>query len=135
MPRSTDRDHALPHAAPRPRPVRTLVLDGSPLSIAEVEAVAHGRMGVVVGDEGRRLLERGRHALERALAGGRAIYGVNTGFGSLARVRLEGRDLEAMQANLVRSHASGVGPPLPREIVRAMMLVLAASLTRGHSGV
>ncbi|MEY3024933.1 MAG: hypothetical protein RJA16_1759, partial [Planctomycetota bacterium] len=92
-------------------------------------------MGVVLGDEGRRLLEHGRHALERALAGGRAIYGVNTGFGSLARVRLEGRDLEAMQANLVRSHASGVGPPLPREVVRAMMLVLAASLTRGHSGV
>ncbi|MGA1043682.1 MAG: histidine ammonia-lyase [Phycisphaerales bacterium] len=135
MPRSTDRDHALPHAAPCPRPVPTLVLDGRPLSSAEVEAGAHGRTGVVLGDEGRRLLERGRHALERALAGGRAIYGVNTGFGSLARVRLEGRDLEAMQANLVRSHASGVGPPLPREIVRAMMLVLAASLTRGHSGV
>ena len=112
-----------------------MVLDGSPLSIEAVEAVALRRAGAELADEGRRRIATGRTALERALADGRAIYGVNTGFGSLARVRLQGPDLEAMQANLVRSHASGVGPPLPRSLVRAMMLVLAGSLSRGHSGV
>lgn len=135
MPRSTDPDVAVP---PKPQSAAAgsaIVLDGGPLSIEAVEAVACRRATAVLGAEGRRRIDAGRAALERALADGRAIYGVNTGFGSLARVRLEGEHLEAMQANLVRSHASGVGPPLPREVVRAMMLVLAASLSRGHSGV
>lgn len=66
---------------------------------------------------------------------GGAIYGVNTGFGSFSRKRISGADLEAMQRNLIRSHAAGVGPPLPDDVVRATMLLLAASLCRGNSGV
>jgi histidine ammonia-lyase len=135
VPRSTASDDARPPGSPPATSRAVLVLDGGPLSIEDVEAVAVGRSAAVLGSEGRHRLATGRAGLERALAGGRAIYGVNTGFGSLARVRLEGEHLAAMQANLVRSHASGVGPPLPRGVVRAMMLVLAASLTRGHSGV
>ncbi|MGA1401245.1 MAG: aromatic amino acid lyase, partial [Phycisphaerales bacterium] len=135
VPRSTASDDARPPGSPPATSRAVLVLDGGPLSIEDVEAVAVGRSAAVLGSEGRHRLATGRAGLERALSGGRAIYGVNTGFGSLARVRLEGEHLAAMQSNLVRSHASGVGPPLPREIVRAMMLVLAASLTRGHSGV
>ena len=134
VPRSNS-GHDAEYVSAFPTTAPTVSLDGTPLSIEAIEAVALRRARVELADEGRRRLAGGRAALERALADGRAIYGVNTGFGSLARVRLEGSDLEAMQANLVRSHASGVGPPLPRELVRGMMLVLAASLSRGHSGV
>lgn len=75
-----------------------------------------------------------RGALQRRLAGGEALYGINTGFGSFSRERIGDSQLREIQLNLVRSHAAGVGDPLRDDVVRAMMLVLAASLARGHSG-
>src|SRR5690606_3491532 len=77
----------------------------------------------------------GRAALERSLDDGQPHYGVNTGFGSLANQRIGRDDLATLQRNLIRSHAAGVGEPLPEDAVRAMMVVLAASLARGRSGV
>lgn len=76
-----------------------------------------------------------RKLLEAALDDGEAHYGINTGFGSFARQRISSGDLESLQRNLIRSHAAGVGEPLAREIVRAMMLCLVGSLSRGLSGV
>ncbi len=112
-----------------------LVLTGAPLSIAEVEAVARLHLPVTLGDGARRRIEASRAALEAAMASGRTLYGVNTGFGSLAKKRIGDGDLSEVQHNLIRSHAAGVGEPLPAETVRAMMLLLAASLSRGRSGV
>ena len=63
------------------------------------------------------------------------MYGVNTGFGSFAEVRIDADALDALQINLLRSHAAGVGPPLPVATVRAMMLLRANVLARGHSGI
>ncbi len=80
-------------------------------------------------------MKRSRAVVERALKDGEPHYGINTGFGSLAKQRIGERDLATLQRNLVRSHASGAGEPLAEEIVRAMMLCLAASLCRGLSGV
>jgi histidine ammonia-lyase len=68
-------------------------------------------------------------------AEGKKVYGVTTGFGHLSSVRIPQTQLVELQHNLLRSHASGVGEPLTEEIVRAMMLLLAASLARGNSGV
>lgn len=76
-----------------------------------------------------------RAGLERMLDDGGAHYGINTGFGSLSNKRIDRRDLATLQRNLIRSHAAGVGAPLPVEVVRGMMVVLAASLARGRSGV
>jgi histidine ammonia-lyase len=112
-----------------------LILTGSSLGLAEVEQVARQRATVLLGAEGRERLERSRAALDAALAGGDALYGVNTGFGSLASVRISDQDLRDVQRNLILSHAAGVGAPLPSDVVRAMLLLLAASLTRGLSGV
>jgi histidine ammonia-lyase len=112
-----------------------LVLDGQPLTIAEVEQVARGGRTVALGANGRSRMEAARAVVERAAAGRDAVYGVNTGFGSLSRVRLEPGELGDLQANLIRSHAAGVGDPLPDDAVRAMMLLVTASLSRGHSGV
>ena len=74
-------------------------------------------------------------SVERILARGEAVYGINTGFGKLAAVRIESADLETLQRNIVLSHAAGVGAPMPVPIARLMMALKLASLARGASGV
>ncbi|MBL8651282.1 MAG: histidine ammonia-lyase [Sphingopyxis sp.] len=74
-------------------------------------------------------------AVERILARGEAVYGINTGFGKLATVRIEAGDLETLQRNIVLSHAAGVGAPMPERIARLMMALKLTSLARGASGV
>lgn len=76
-----------------------------------------------------------RAAIEARCDSGQAHYGINTGFGSLSRVRIPLGDLRTLQRNIIRSHAAGVGAPLPEDVVRACMLLLCASLSRGLSGV
>lgn len=112
-----------------------LELGGEALTLGDVERVARGGARVQLTSAGRERLARSRAALEGAMAGEEALYGVNTGFGSLARVRIGGDDLREVQRNLILSHAAGVGEPLPIDVVRAMILLSAASLTRGLSGV
>jgi histidine ammonia-lyase len=112
-----------------------VLLDGRPLSIAEVVDVARSGRGAALAPSARAAMQASRAALERRTAGGEALYGINTGFGSLSRVRIPAGDLAALQVNLIRSHAAGVGDPLDAEVVRAMMLVLAASLARGRSAI
>jgi histidine ammonia-lyase len=112
-----------------------VALSGERLGVADVERVARSGARVVLAAAGRQRLGASRSALEAALASGEALYGINTGFGSLARVRIGDEDLREVQRNLILSHAAGVGALLPDEAVRAMLLLLAASLTRGLSGV
>lgn len=113
----------------------TLVLDGAPLSIADVDDVARRHRPVALAEGARNAIARSRRVVESHLADGQAHYGINTGFGSLSRTRISPNDLATLQRNLVRSHAAGMGPCLPRDVVRGMMVVLSASLTRGLSGV
>ncbi len=80
-------------------------------------------------------LRSARTKLLEAIADGAAHYGINTGFGSLARQRVSDEQLRDLQLNLIRSHSAGVGEPLPDPVVRGMMLVLAGSLCRGVSGI
>ncbi|MFI4916531.1 MAG: histidine ammonia-lyase [Phycisphaerales bacterium JB060] len=112
-----------------------LLLDASALSIDDVVAVARRKRPVAVDPAVNQRLESMRSKLEALTTDGNAYYGINTGFGSLARTRINSEKLRELQANLIRSHAAGVGEPLAEETVRAMMLLLAASLARGHSGV
>jgi histidine ammonia-lyase len=80
-------------------------------------------------------VDRSRQAVESILAQDRVIYGVNTGFGHLACVRISHDELCKLQENLIMSHASGTGAPFPDEVVRAMILLRANSLAKGMSGV
>ena len=80
-------------------------------------------------------LVRGRETVDAMVAEGAVVYGVTTGFGDLSSVRIDAADAAQLQLNLVRSHAIGVGEPLPAEVVRGMLLLLANSLSKGHSGV
>lgn len=106
-----------------------------PLTPEDVESVARGARPVVLDPPGRARLEQTRRALQERIAAGEPMYGINTGFGSLSGVRIDADGLREMQRNLVRSHAAGVGERLPQEVVRGTMLLLAASLSRGVSGV
>ncbi len=108
---------------------------GTPLTVEQVRAVARDGARVELGREARGAISASREALEGAMRGGAAIYGVNTGFGSLSRQRIPADRIREMQRNLIRSHASGVGGALPEDVVRGMMVILAASLARGRSGV
>ena len=106
-----------------------------PLTLARLEAVARGAAPRRLDRAARERIRAARAVVEEAVERGEAVYGVTTGIGDLAGVRIAPADAERLQLNLLRSHAVGSGEPLPEEVVRAMMLLLAASLGRGHSGV
>jgi histidine ammonia-lyase len=107
---------------------------GGALSIGDVVAVARGEP-VELPSEARMAMERSRAVVERAVASGETVYGVNTGLGALANVRLEPEEIRALQHDLLRSHAVGVGDPLAAWEVRAMLLLRAHVLALGNSGV
>ncbi|NIR39692.1 MAG: aromatic amino acid lyase, partial [Actinobacteria bacterium] len=96
---------------------------------------AHRAATVSLGAEVATRMEGSRRVVERALEGDEVVYGVTTGFGALASTRVDPGLSADMQAALVRSHAAGVGDPLPAEMVRAMLLLRARTLAQGHSGV
>jgi histidine ammonia-lyase len=83
----------------------------------------------------RPIIAESAAAVRRILAHGEPVYGINTGFGKLASVRIEACDLAALQRNIVLSHAAGVGEPMPVSVARLMMALKLASLARGASGV
>jgi histidine ammonia-lyase len=92
-------------------------------------------MRITVDANARAALLASRRYVEGAIASGRTMYGVNTGFGKLANVRIAPDQLDQLQANLIRSHAAGVGAPLAAPVVRAIMLLRANVLLRPTSGV
>src|SRR5256884_8629358 len=115
-----------------PAPV---TLDGRSPSLQDGVAVARHGPPVATAPRAPAAGRASRRTVEAAIAGGATIYGVTTGFGKLAHVRIPPERARQLQLNLIRSHASGVGDPLSEEAVRAMMLLRANVLVRGTSGV
>ncbi|MBB47023.1 MAG: histidine ammonia-lyase [Phycisphaerae bacterium] len=113
----------------------TVTLDGSPLTIDEVEAVARFDASVSIAPSARENVLQARAVVAKAAEHVDPVYGLNTGFGSLSKVRIDPEQVHEIQRHIVRSHAAGVGEALPNDVVRGMMLLLAGSLSRGHSGV
>lgn len=111
-----------------------VTLNGQPLRLAEVEAVAMRRCRVEIAAGARERMAASRTLIEKILSEGRTVYGVNTGFGKLADVRVSNENLAQLQANLVRSHAGGVGQPMSEAESRAMLLLRANVLAKGFSG-
>jgi len=104
-------------------------------SLELLESVARGGRAPELTTEDRERIAAARAVVDDALAAGTAVYGVTTGFGQLASVRIPAADAAQLQVNLVRSHAVGAGAPLSEDVVRGMLLCLGGSLRRGHSGV
>lgn len=111
------------------------VVAGEPVTLADVVRVARHRAPVALAPAALERVRASRAFVERIVAEGRTAYGINTGFGKLAQVRIAPEDVRALQRHLVLSHAVGVGAPLPAEVVRAMLLLRAQSLAVGYSGI
>jgi len=111
-------------------------IDGASLTIAEVCRIARAASGdVALAPHAVEAMLASRALIERLAAGEDPIYAVNTGVGLLANVRIPRQDLEQLQRNVIRSHAAGVGEPLARDAMRAMMLIRANVLAIGFSGI
>jgi histidine ammonia-lyase len=115
--------------------LETVRIDGESLRLEDVESVAVGGTRVSINPGAMEAMRRSREVVERALTAERVVYGVTTGFGRLSDVVVSRDRLEELQLNLIRSHACGVGAPLPRAAVRAITLLRANVLAKGFSGV
>lgn len=114
--------------------VRTVVVNGDPLTVDDVVDVARGRARAELGLDVAARMEPSRAYVAAAVDREDVVYGVTTGFGALADTHIGGENLARMQASLVRSHAAAVGRPLPAETVRALLLLRARTLAAGYSG-
>src|SRR6266496_2207242 len=110
-------------------------INGQPLTLVEIAAVAFGDAAVQITSSARPRLLASRKVVEDIIARDAVVYGVTTGFGKLSDVRIRHDGLAQLQLNLVRSHACGIGDPLSEPEVRAMMLLRANVLALGLSGV
>jgi histidine ammonia-lyase len=110
-------------------------LDGETLTLEQLATIADARDAVALSTAAEAAVDDARAVVDRLAAGDAAVYGVNTGFGSLAEVSIPRSDLKALQRNLLRSHAAGVGEPLSTRSVRAMMALRANVLAKGYSGI
>jgi histidine ammonia-lyase len=115
--------------------VSAIALDGETLNIEGVVAAARRHARAELSREARTRVRASRAAVEQLLAEGRVVYGVTTGFGRFRDRLIPPDELTHLQHNLLRSHAAGVGDPLPEDVVRAMMLIRANTLAKGYSGV
>jgi len=112
-----------------------IVLCGEPLLPEQVVAVAEHGAGVVLDPGTADRMAPAARLVERVVEEGRTVYGITTGFGALASTRIDPSRADQLQLELLRSHAAGVGDPLPDRMVRSMLLLRARGLAQGYSGV
>ncbi|GLX70973.1 histidine ammonia-lyase [Paenibacillus glycanilyticus] len=112
-----------------------IILDGQKLTPEAVMEVAVERKEVLLCDMASDRVKRCREMVEELVAAGHIVYGVNTGFGKFSDVPISPQNTSKLQMNLIRSHACAVGPPLPEETVRGIMLLRANALAKGYSGI
>jgi histidine ammonia-lyase len=112
-----------------------VIVDGSPLTVEEVVAVAEGRASAVAGDGLDARMGPAAALVAEVVANEDIVYGITTGFGALANTNIPLERASDLQYDLIRSHAAGVGDLMPAEVVRAMLLCRARTLAQGHSGV
>jgi histidine ammonia-lyase len=115
--------------------MKALHISGRDLTLEAVREVAVERRAVLLDPDAREAVDRARAVVDALVAENRVSYAITTGVGKLADVRIAGGQIRELQLNLVRSHAGGIGEPLSAAETRAMMLLRANSLSKGHSGV
>jgi histidine ammonia-lyase len=115
--------------------LKALHINGNDLTLEAVRDVAVERRVVLLDPDAREGVDRARAVVDALVAANRVSYAITTGVGKLSDVRIAGDQIRELQVNLVRSHAAGVGEPLSAAETRAMMVLRANSLSKGHSGV
>src|SRR3954469_10058019 len=115
--------------------ISMVFLDGDSLALGELVGIADRYTPVALAPDAAARVDAARAVVDRKAASDEAVYGINTGFGALAETRIPRDSLRALQLNLLRSHAAGVGEPLPVRAVRASMALRANVLAKGFSGI
>lgn len=120
--------------------IKQLVIEGENLTIEQVFEVAFSEekalpLQVSMSARAKALMQESRDYIDSRIAQGEVMYGVNTGFGAFSSVRISDSEIEELQRNLIRSHCVGIGEPFSRPETRAIMLLRANALSRGHSGI
>lgn len=113
----------------------SIIIDGRSLTPAEVIRVARNNEQVSISSEAKALVEKARAYVDRKLSEGTVIYGLTTGFGKFSDTVISVEETTALQRNLILSHTCAMGNPLPKEVVRAAMLLRCNALSRGNSGI
>lgn len=111
------------------------LISGQGLNLDHLYQFSRGGLRAQLAPEAREKVLTSRQWLAKQLSDGQVIYGVNTGFGAFSSVRIEESQIQELQRNLIRSHCAGVGPRFSPEQVRAIMILRANALARGHSGI
>lgn len=114
---------------------QSIKLDGYTLNRNQIDKIINGAAEVAVADESLEKVRASRDRIEKQINEGQVVYGVNTGFGKLSDIEIEKENIEKLQLNLLRADAVGVGEPLPKPVVRAMMILRANALVKGFSGI
>jgi histidine ammonia-lyase len=112
-----------------------LSLGQNALTLNDIKQVLSGPVHVSIDPHAKLAIEKSAATVDRLLTSGDALYGINTGFGKLAKTRIANADLRKLQINIVRSHAAGVGEPLPASVVRLILILKLRSLAQGASGI
>lgn len=111
-------------------------LTGESITLENLYAVAYDpSIKVELSPASRQEMQKSRSYIEGRIANGEVMYGVNTGFGAFSSVRISDEQIEQLQRNLIRSHSVGVGAPFTKSETRAMMVLRANALAKGHSGI
>src|ERR1700722_20960741 len=115
--------------------MKTIAIDGEHLSFEALYQIVHEHALVEISAAASERMTASRKVIERLIQSDAAVYGVNTGFGKMASVRISRERIGELQGSLVRSHACGVGPPLNEPETRAMLALRANAIAKGFSGV
>ncbi|MFB0514609.1 MAG: histidine ammonia-lyase [Candidatus Bathyarchaeia archaeon] len=115
--------------------MKKVYVNGETLTIEDVVVVARHNAKAEIPKKVRDKVKKCRRFLEQLVREKRVVYGVTTGFGALGNITIPPRDLRELQSNLIRSHSAGVGKPLDKDLVRAMMLLRVNTLAKGYSGI
>ncbi|KMP12027.1 histidine ammonia-lyase [Candidatus Nitromaritima sp. SCGC AAA799-C22] len=114
--------------------MKKIVVDGESLTLDQVAAMAEGAVKVGMSSASMKKVRRSRAVIEEAVRDKKVVYGVTTGFGAFGNVVISRAKCKQLQQNILRSHAAGVGDPLPDEIVRIVLLLMINSKAKGYSG-
>lgn len=114
---------------------KKLIIDGKSLTLSQIEFFLKENPVVVLSNESKKNVVKARKLIDKWVGEGEIIYGVTTGFGEFANVSISKKDIEKLQENLIVSHSTGVGEPLPPFIVKIMMLLRVNALASGYSGI
>ncbi len=115
--------------------LKTIKLNGHSLTLDEIKLVAYNKAKIALDESAFDFIKKGSDLIEEWVNKEEVIYGITTGFGDLSKVKIPAEKSKLLQENLIKSHASGVGESLPKEIVRTVMLLRINTLIRGFSGI